>query len=139
MLETLAYDTADGFLFSLADGHAPRIRGYAFIVGSEPGFGGTVDIHEVVQTVRSRRNALQVAKHFEFDTRTGLLRRVRYQTLRRGQPVRVEVEYSDYVAVNSQPLAKRVLRREGTGVILDLTITSAETQPMQNDNAFAGQ
>lgn len=138
-LETLSYDTPDGFLFSIANGNGPRVLGFAFQAAARAGFASRVDIHEAVQTIRSRKKRLPVAKHFEFDTTTGLLSRVTYTTLRNGAPVPVNVTYDDYVVVNSQHLPTRISRREAGGVTLDLTVSTAAVVAAQNDNAFSGQ
>lgn len=136
LLDIFAYDSVDSFLYSIVDGTMPRVLGYAFRVAGETGFGERVDIYEVVQQVKSRKQVSRIVKQFQFDSLTGLLRRISYTAVRNGVPVKVRTEYSQYQDFQSQKIAKRIVRREGSSVTIEVQLTQVEVQAKGNGNAF---
>jgi hypothetical protein len=137
LVDTLAYDSAEAFLFATLQGTLPRILGFGFVTPGDKGaFGAAVDIFETTQVIRSGTRDAVLAKQFQFDTQTGLLRRVTYRYLKGTTPVKVETELSQYQSVAGSKAPQKITRKEGGVVVMDIALTGLQAQPKQNDNTF---
>ena len=139
LMEALAFDIPETFLFNLVAAQHPRILGFGFSVEGETPFGSTVDIYELTQTVRSGQSAAKVTKQFQFDSPTSLLRRVSYSRIRSGIVTRVHTEFSEYGNVNGNALPGRMIRRENGQVLYDIQWAATVVGAKKDDNAFDGR
>ena len=138
LMEALGFDIPETFLFNVAAAQQPRILGFGFVVQGESGFGSTVDIYELTQTVQSGNKTARITKQFQFDSTTSLLRRVSYIRIRAGVVTRVHTEFSQYTAANGNSLPARMTRRENGQILYDIQWLSMQVGAKQNDNAFDG-
>lgn len=136
LLESFAYDSAETFLQTVVQGVVPRILGYGFAVEGVKGFGSSLDIYETVQTIKSGKQEMKIVKRFGFDSGTGLLHWIIYPSFKGSAPVNVMTELSQYEAVDSYMLPKRIVRREGGVVVMEINLTVVQTGPKQNDGIF---
>ncbi len=136
LLESLALDTTENFLYQL-DKNAPiRLLGHGFRVAGELGFGAQVDIFQMTIPTPGRRDQQVRVKQFMFDSATGLLRRVSYNIFKNGQLTRINTEYSGYTALNGSLLPGAIIRQENGREVLRFQRTAATLSASVNDSLF---
>lgn len=136
LVESLEMDSTEQFLNSIAPGATVRLIGQRFQVRGEAGFGAQVDVLEMVLPMKSRRDREVRVKHFMFDTRTGLLRRVAYNTRKANQLVRIQTVVSDYTQIDGHPIPGKIARIVNGIAAFSFTTESAVILPAVDDNAF---
>lgn len=137
LIDTFAYDSGEALLYSVMQGALPRVLGFGFVSQQDHGaFGARLDIFELTQVIQSGSRDATLTKQFQFDTATGLLRRVSYRSFKGNTPVKVETEFSDYQTLPVGRVPKQIKRKEGGNVTLEIVLTSVQTSQKQNDNVF---
>jgi hypothetical protein len=138
-IETLAGETVEAFLLSIAQGSAYRILGRRF--RSDNGLarsytGPYSDIYELAGPASVRNDRLSRTKRFYFDSITEQLNRVSYSTQQQGRTVRVEVGISDWKRIDGQLTPGRVTRTEDGRTVFSLRIDSAQFGARLSDGVF---
>jgi hypothetical protein len=138
LLETLASDSTEGFLYSFGTGGWVRWIGGGFRPeGTGLNYPGPYfDIFR--QTVNDPLKVAITAttKLFLFDSRTKLLAKTRYKVLRGGASVAVQVSFSDWTQMGDQMVPGSIVRTEGDQQVFSVSIHSASSQPSQPDSLF---
>lgn len=139
LLETLAYDTPDRFFMGQMGETTPRFLGSHFRAddGSQSAYAGPYyDIYQVDDTVKADITARHQSKLYYFNSRTQLLERVRYRSIRNGVPVEVEVQLDDWRPLQNQRIPYHVIRLENGKPVFTVTIASASVGPRLDDGIF---
>lgn len=136
LLESMEADTAEYLLQMFGRNATLRLLGHRFRVANQTGFGSEMDVYEMVAAVRVRGDAPVRTKHYMFDSRTGLLRRVGYKIAGDTQSTYIETVYSDYATVAGHPIAGKIVRVVNGAPAFTFTRESASVIPAANDNAF---
>lgn len=138
LLETLAYDTAEHFFAGQMRGTAMRPLGSRFRPHDAPvGYAGPYyDVYQTTETLPTRDASQQQGKFYYFNSDTLLLELVRYEVVRAGSVVPVEVRFREWRAVQGQQVPGRVERVEGGQVVLTLTLDNAAIAPRLEDGSF---
>jgi hypothetical protein len=138
-IETLVFDSVEGFFFGQMQGFAMRALGTRFRLddGTTPNYRGPFyDIYQVSDRIGSSSTARVQSKLFYFNSRTLLLERVSYQIERNSSPVKVEVQISGWQNANAQRIQTSITRLENGAPVLTLAIASAAISQRQNDGIF---
>jgi hypothetical protein len=139
VIETLAFDSAEGFFQGQVQGFATRALSTRARAdnGTTPNYTGPFyDIYQVSDRIGSGLALRMQPKLFLFNSNTLLLERVRYQIERASNPTPVEVQISGWQSLNGQQVPTSISRLEGGASVLTLTITSAAFGQRQNDGIF---
>jgi hypothetical protein len=136
LAEMLECDTAESFLAQIGPGAGIRKLGDRFLVKGQSGFGAVVDIYEFVAPVSVRRDRMIRAKHFMFDSGSGLLRRVAYRTKQSGREILVQTVYSSYSNVAGHLIPTEITRIADGTTVLSFRVNSATVSPRMTDGSF---
>lgn len=145
-IETLVFDTAERFFTAQAEGAAMRHLGDRFRLDDDGSNSGDASAHnssynlyevtDEVNTGSSDTGARQQTKVYALNSNTFLLERVRYETTRDGEHVRVEVRLGDWRQEDGQMTPRHIERRENDRVVFSLDINSVVVAPRVADGAF---
>ncbi|MCA1568251.1 MAG: hypothetical protein LC803_21925 [Acidobacteria bacterium] len=137
-IETLFFDTAERLFTAHAGGAAMRHLGDNFrLDGDASALDTSYSLYEITEDVNTGgAHPRQRTKIYALNSVTLLLERVRYETARDGETVRVEVRLGNWERRQGQMLPLRVERRENDAVIFSLDITSATVGPGLEDGTF---
>jgi hypothetical protein len=135
-IEMLVFDTAEHFFTSHAGGAAMRHLGDRFRLDEDSADRHSYNLYEVTGDVDTGARSRRQTKIYALDSDTLLLARVRYETERDGQTVRVEVRLGNWQRVQGQMVPLRVERRENDVMVFSLDITSVSVGPRQDDGTF---
>ncbi len=139
LLETFVLDMPEGMLSSLQQGASVRLLGRRF--GPDPRkapnyAGPRYDIYEVMAHVRTRLNPVARIKRYYFDSKTGLLDRVRYSDATVSPAVRVETRFSGWSNVAGSAYPGRIERYENGRLVFSFTTATVSSGPRQEPGAF---
>lgn len=139
VLESLVEDSAEAFLFAVRDHAAWQVlaRRARLDDGRTPNYTGPRrDYYVVDMPVRARQVGSPQRKLFGFDSRTGLIASVRYQT---APGTATETRFSDWQAVDGQLVPGRVERLVNGRSVLSFQLASAAFGPVTADGVLVGQ
>ena len=139
MIESLVYDSADHFFQSQMQGASTRSLGMRFRLddGTSPNYTGPFyDVYQVTDQITVGTETRTQIKRYYFNSNTLLLERVRYNILRDGDVVSVEVEIPKWHAINGQQLPVSIIRRENGDKVMEMTITSGHITHRVEDGIF---
>jgi hypothetical protein len=138
-IETLVFDSVEGFFLGQMQGFATRDLGTRFRLddGRTPNYRGPFyDIYQVSDRIGSGAARRVQHKLFYFNSDTLNLERVRYQIERNSRTVKVEVQLGGWQRANGQRLQSSITRLEDGAPVLTLAIASAVLSQRQNDGIF---
>lgn len=138
-IESLAFDTPDRLLFGQMQGFAYRHLGSRFRLddGTTKNYTeGYYDIYQVTDRIKIGSEIREQNKLFYVNSDTLLPERVRYQTVRAGAKVEVEVTTTSWQKVNGQQAPGLITRLENGKPVLTLTVTSVAIGPRLPDGVF---
>jgi len=138
-LESLAADTAEGFLWSVKRGSAVRLLGRRYRIEDESRLdhpGQLFDIYELLTPVKERGEIFATHKMYYFDSVTHLLHSVHYMRERQGVAVRTETVFAEWNRVNEQMVPGRIVRSGNGQVIFEFHATSVAFGPHADDGFF---
>lgn len=138
-IETIAFDSADGFFLGQMQGVATRALGtrFRFDNNKTTSYSGPFyDIYQVSDRINLGSVARIQPKQFYFNSDTLLLERVHYQIERNGKPIKVEVQINGWQQSNGQQFHTSITRMENGVSTLTIAITSATVTSRQNDGIF---
>lgn len=136
LAEMLVRDSVEHFVAGQAAGNATQVLGERFRAddGTDPNYDGPYfEVLRVFDAFRDGGRVEQRPTLYYLNSRTGLPERLVYE---RGGGGRVEVEFSDWAEAAGQRFPRRVTRREGGELILELRITQAAFVPAARDGSF---
>jgi hypothetical protein len=140
LAETLAQDTAESFLYSLAERAPYRSLGGNFRTddGTTLGYKGPyLEIFQVEVAASARATKEVRHKLFMFDSSDSLLRRVVYDVpLNAKESRRVEVFIDDWKSILGQKVPGKIVRREDGAEKWRFEVTEAAIGPKQRDGIF---
>lgn len=139
ILETLAHDSHEGFLYAVTQAGGHRLLGTGFRTGN-----GTLanykgpfyDICESVSPVPVANNTVR-QKWYIFDSVTGLLVKTRYILKRNGVDVATESQFSNWVSQNGQMSPGSIVRTENGKAVFTFTASQTASGPAVNDGLFS--
>jgi hypothetical protein len=138
LLETLVYDSAEHLFVSQTQGAATRFLGSRFQLASVEGDRNTsvYDIIEVTETNKVRPNSDPQVRHYLFNSDSQVLELVKYQLMRNGTQVPVEIHLEGWHRIGAQLFPSRIVRLESGATVLTLTIATATITPRLDDGIF---
>lgn len=140
LVETLVYDTPEGFFSGQMEGAATRFLGPRFSAddGAAEDYGGPYyDIYQMADRVKVTGDILARPKLFLFNSDTQLLELVRYQVGAGGMITDVEVRLGDWQKTEDQMIPRRIVRLENNEPVLSLIITAVAFSPGVEDGLFS--
>lgn len=130
LIEALADDTVDTLMDAVVLGFSVRLLGRRF-----PYDSGFCDFYDMWTPSRTNQQSTRL-KRYCFDSKTRLLRSVRYlSTLAPNSPM-TETRFEDWRQVNGQAVPGRVTRREANVTIFTLQAGSIGVSARVNDSLF---
>jgi len=138
-IESLAFDTPDRLLFGQMEGLAYRYLGARFRLddGTTKDYrDGFYDIYQVTDRIKIGSEIHERDKLFYVNSDTLLPERVRYQAMRAGATMDVEVINASWQKVNGQHVPSLITRLENGEPVLTLTVTSVAIGPRLPDGVF---
>jgi hypothetical protein len=142
LVETLAHDSVEHFLFTQTGNAAIRYLGARFRPddGTDPNYAGPFyDLYEMTELIKLRREMRRQTKLYYFNSDTHLLERVKYQVFRDGIATTVEVRLNNWQEVQGQRLPGEIVRLENDAPVLTFTVTSFVISARAADGLFGGQ
>lgn len=139
IIETLVFDTVDGFFEQQMSGAATRFLGTRFRLddGSAADYAGPYyDIYQVSEPVEDNSATQYRRKFYYFNSDTLLMERVRYWVDRAGVQTNIEVQMSDWRKVQDQQLPGRIVRLENGDPVLTISINSVGIGARVTDAVF---
>lgn len=139
LLETFILDMPEGMLSSLQQGASVRLLGRRF--GPDPRkapnyAGPRYDIYEVMAHVRTRANPVARIKRYYFDSKTGLLARVRYSDATVSPAVNVETRFSGWTNVAGSAYPGGIERYENGRLVFSFNTATVSSGPRQEPETF---
>ncbi|HEY0377478.1 MAG TPA: hypothetical protein VGC87_11040 [Pyrinomonadaceae bacterium] len=139
LVETLVYDTQEGFLNGQMDTAPTHLLGLRFRTDdgtSESYRGSYYDIYQVTDRVKADVQNPERTKLYLLNSDTHLLEFVRYQVETDGAATQVEVRLEDWRKVQDQMFPTRLVRLENNRPVFTLTITSVALGPKAEEDIF---
>jgi hypothetical protein len=141
LVETLVYDSAEGFFAAQARGANARHLGSRFRLDDGAGTADpsapAYDVYLIENEISLGGGPTRRAKLYYLNSDTLLLERVRYEVARGGDVVRVEVRLGDWQKSQGQNVPMRVERFEDGSPVFALTFTNVAFGPRVAPQAFA--
>jgi hypothetical protein len=139
ILETFVSDTPEGMFTAVDEGNGVRLLGRGF--RPDPAIyksynGPSYDIFEMRAPLKTRTDRAPQTKRYYFETRSGLLLRVRYKDERRSPFPTVETRFSNWVKVGDSSYPRNVERLEDGKIVMSFTVNNVMNGPAQDVTAF---
>ena len=138
LIETLAYDAPEEFLYVPTRGLPVRKIGSGFRMKDQSGKavgGAAYDIYSVVDSVQQPDKNKQQTKFYLINSDTHLVERVRY-TDAGNSSIGVEIILSDWTVVSNNSVARTIRRLENGVEVLRFTIDAAALGATAADSLF---
>jgi hypothetical protein len=139
LLEIVANDTPEGFLYGFQDGAGIRFLGSRFRTdsGTDPNYTGPFyDIYESRGPASAASGQPSRRKLYYFDSVTRLLAIVSYEAQGGSQPVNVAIVYTNWQSVGGLKLPGQICRIENGAQTLSFSFQSAQVSALASDNEF---
>jgi hypothetical protein len=131
VLEAFVDDLAETALISVAGGTGVRLLGQRFADSS----GGYCDYFDIPTRGVAEEKPRPVTKRYCFDSKTSLLRSVRYFGSQNQQQLTV-TEFANWTTVNGQAVPGTVTRLQGTTQVFQFQARNAVVSPAIADSTF---
>jgi len=135
IIESLAPDTQESFLYSVAHGAACLLLGRR--VGTADGSGPYDDVFELSAAESDQNKSLAGPKLYFFDSTTKLLRVVRYRRQTISGDSLVETKFSNWTMVGGQLVPSTIQRTENGAEVFSFRSRSTALTPTVADGAFS--
>lgn len=138
IMESLSDDCAECFFYGFARGAALRFLGGRFRAddGSTPNYQGPWhDIYESFAPSKAQAGAVVRRKLYYFDSTTGLLTKVQYET---ASAAKVSTEFSNWQVQAGQALPGKIVRQENGKPVFTFTVVGVSVGPSTADGLFPG-
>jgi hypothetical protein len=136
LLEVLANDSAENFFDLMQHGIGFRFLGTGFVLKGATGFGSKVDAFEASFPVAARKDQGTSAKHFLFDSGTGLLARISYAKKISNTVIPVVTEWGAYASVAGNQLPGSIARKHSQQGKFQVAVSGSEFAAAANDKLF---
>ena len=140
VLESLAADSHEAFLYSFTESLGHRLLGTRFRTddGKTPNYQGPYyDIYEATGPSPAANNAVRQKWYF-FDSGTHLLAKTRYLVKRSGADVAIESQYSGWTTQNGQPYPAKIVRTENGTAVFTFNAAQGAVGQSAKDGLFPG-
>ncbi len=140
LLENLAFDTQEAFLYSFRKPFGHRLLGTRFRAddGKSKDYNGPFyDLYEILGAVPVAQNVVR-QKWFFFDSATGLLVKARYLVQRGGPDVAVEAQFGNWANQGGKMFPAKIIRTENGTAVFTFQATQGTVGPAVADGAFGG-
>jgi hypothetical protein len=124
LVETLLFDSAEGFFLDHVNGAVTRALGSRFKI-DESTPERFYDLYAVIPRHQFTSAKPSSAKLFWFNSDTRLLELVTYEIERNGESVKVEVKLGNWDTIQGQKVARRIERRENGASVLTIQLDIA--------------